>query len=93
MTERAMQKDKLYAKIGELTLQFATLEHDLQSVALSLLLVFAGSVLHSSLGYGLIFVAYSATTTLALGYMGVNITNYVKTFQIIYGCGIQCIWH
>jgi hypothetical protein len=27
-----MQKDKLFAKIGELTVQFATLEHQLQSL-------------------------------------------------------------
>lgn len=27
-----MQKEKLYAKIGELTIQFATLEHRLQSL-------------------------------------------------------------
>ncbi len=27
-----MQKDKLFAKIGELTIQFATLEHELQSL-------------------------------------------------------------
>ena len=33
-----MQKDKLFAKIGELTVQFATLEHQLQSL-LELLLV------------------------------------------------------
>ncbi len=27
-----MQKDKLFAKIGELTVQFATLEHQLQAL-------------------------------------------------------------
>lgn len=30
--ENDMQKDKLFAKIGELTVQFATLEHQLQSL-------------------------------------------------------------
>jgi hypothetical protein len=30
--EQAMQKEKLHAKIGELTVQFATLEHRLQSL-------------------------------------------------------------
>ena len=33
-----MRKDRLYAKIGELTIQFATLEHELQSL-LEMLLV------------------------------------------------------
>jgi hypothetical protein len=31
-SENDMQKDKLFAKIGELTVQFATLEHQLQSL-------------------------------------------------------------
>jgi len=30
--EDDMQKDKIFAKIGELTVQFATLEHQLQSL-------------------------------------------------------------
>jgi hypothetical protein len=31
-SENDMQKDKLFAKIGELTIQFATLEHQLQAL-------------------------------------------------------------
>lgn len=37
-TENDMRKEKLFAKIGELTIQFATLEHELQSL-LEMLLV------------------------------------------------------
>jgi hypothetical protein len=36
--ENDMQKDKLFAKIGELTVQFATLEHQLQALLELLLL-------------------------------------------------------
>ncbi len=43
-----------------------TLAHDLQALVLSLLLVFAGSVLHTQLTYGVIFMAYAVAASWAL---------------------------
>lgn len=43
-----------------------TPSHDLQALVLSLLLVFAGTVLHQQFTYGLVFVFYAVTVTWAL---------------------------
>ena len=44
----------------------STPSHDLQALVLSLLLVFAGTVLHQEFTYGLAFIAYAVTVTWAL---------------------------
>lgn len=43
-----------------------TLEHDVQALVLSLLLVFAGTVLHTQITYGVVFVLYAVAAVWAL---------------------------